>query len=254
MLPILRILPVGGVLLAILILVLALSPPDGSRAPLSSAMATGRGVLADRDRQSEVRQYLIHAALKRADELNRLRDLPDTPARAEEAPPKVAGLPTDRTDADPEETATIPETPVVTIPIEIGEPSSVELPAVAPQALPQSSPQEESSAKKAEQAKPRPDARRRVYRARPHTRVAAKPTQSRQYNFFEMFFWGPPGQQSTYSTQAQSGSQTYQQPAYAQQYQQPAYGSQQQYYQWPVTNGGQTTQHTNSAGPRSIPY
>ena len=66
MLPILRILPVGGVLLAILILVLALSPPDGSRAPLSSAMATGRGVLADRDRQSEVRQYLIHAALKRA--------------------------------------------------------------------------------------------------------------------------------------------------------------------------------------------
>jgi hypothetical protein len=83
------------------------------------------------------------------------------------------------------------------------------LPAVAPQALPQSSSQEESSsAKKAEQAKPRPDPRRRVYRARPHTRVAAKPTQSRQYNFFEMFFWGPPGQQSTYSAQAQSGSQT----------------------------------------------
>ena len=46
-------------------------------------MATGRGVLADRDRQSEMRQYLIHAALKRADELNRLRDLPDTPPRAE---------------------------------------------------------------------------------------------------------------------------------------------------------------------------
>jgi len=58
-LPILRILPVGGVLLAILILVLAPSPPDGSRAPLSSAMATSRGVLADRDCQSEVRQYLI---------------------------------------------------------------------------------------------------------------------------------------------------------------------------------------------------
>ena len=137
-----------------------------------------------------MRQYLIRAALKRADELNRLRDLPDTPLRAKEAPPKVAGLPSDRTDADPEETATIPETPVVTIPIEIGEPSSVELPAVAPQALPQSSPQDESSSvKKAEQAKPRPDARRRVYRARPHTRVAAKPTQSRQYNFLEMFFW-----------------------------------------------------------------
>jgi hypothetical protein len=208
MLPILRILPVGGVLLAILILVLALSPPDGSRAPLSSAMATGRGVLADRDRQSEVRQYLIHAALKRADELNRLRDLQDTPPRAEDAPPKVAGLPTDRTDADPEETATIPETPVVTIPIEIGEPSSVELPAVAPQALPQSSPQEESSsAKKAERmravastasarthgsrpSRPSPastissrcfsgDRRVNNRRTAPRRRAAAKPTSSR---------------------------------------------------------------------------
>jgi len=250
MLPILRILPVGGVLLAILILVLALSPPDGSRAPLSSAMATGRGVLADRDRQSEVRQYLIHAALKRADELNRLRDLPDAPARAGEATPKVAGLPSDRTDADPEETATTPETPVVSIPIEIGEPSSIDLPAIAPQALPQSPPPEDaSSVKKAEPAKPRPDARRRVYRARPHTRVAAKPAQNRQYNFFEMFFWGPPGQQTTYGVQAQSSTQT---PAYAQQYQ-PGY-SQQQYYQWPVTNGGQTTQHTHYTAPRSTPY
>ena len=69
-----------------------------------------------------------------------------------------------------------------------------------------------------------------------------------------MFFWGPPGQQSTYGAQAQSSSQTYQQPTYAQQYQQPAYGSQQQYYQWPVTNGGQTTQHTNYTGLRSTPY
>jgi hypothetical protein len=50
-------------------------------------MVTGRGVLADRDRQSEVRQYLIHAALTLADELNRLRDLPHSPVRAEVAPP-----------------------------------------------------------------------------------------------------------------------------------------------------------------------
>jgi len=125
-----------------LILVLALSPPDGARG--YSAMVTGPGVLADRDRQSEVCQYLIHAALTRADELNRLRDLPHTPVRAEEAPPKVAGLPSDRADADPEETATTPETPVVSIPIEIGEPSSVELPAIAPQVLPQSPPQEDA--------------------------------------------------------------------------------------------------------------
>jgi hypothetical protein len=212
-------------------------------------MVTGRGVLTDRDRQSEVRQFLIHAALKRADELNRLRDLPDTPARSEELSLKVAGLPSDRTDADPEESATTIETPVVSIPIEIGEPSSVELQAVAPQV--QAQPQEDAPVvKKAEHAKPPREARRRVYRAGP-TRVASKPAQPRQYSFFEMFFWGPLGQQSTYGTQPQTA---YDQQSGQQQYQQPVYGSQQQYYQWPVTNAGQTTQHTNYTGPRSIPY
>ena len=253
MLPILRILPVGGVLLAILILVLALSPPDGSRAPLSGAMATGRSVLPDRDRQFEVRQFLIHAALKRADELNRLRELPDTPTRTEEPPPIVARLPSDRSDADPEEAATTPESPVVSIPIEIGEPPSVELPTAAPQA----SPKEDAPAvKKAEPAKPQRDARRRVYRAR-HTMVAAKPPQPRQYGFLEMFFWGPPYQQSTYGTQPQT-SQLDQSPAHAQQqHQQPAYAQQparQQYYQWPTSNTGQTNQQTYSTTPRAIPY
>lgn len=117
------------------------------------ALATGRGVLADRDRQSEVRQFLLHAALKRADELNRLRDLPDTPTRSEveDTTPKVAGLPSNRSDSDPEEAATINETPVVSIPIEIGEPAAVEMPAVAPQAQPQ---EMAPAAKKAEPAKP----------------------------------------------------------------------------------------------------
>jgi len=140
--------------------------------------------------------------------------------RADEAPPKVAGLPSDRADADPEETATTPETPVVSIPIEIGEPSSVELPAIAPQVLPQSPPQEEDapSVKKAEQAKPRPNARRRVSRERQQTRVAAKLAQNRQINFFEMFFWGPPG--STNDLQCPGPEQHPNLPAagYAQQY------------------------------------
>src|SRR5215470_16560678 len=86
MLPILRILPVGGVVLAILILVLALGPPDGFRSPLtSSTIAPARGALVDRERHPEVRQFLILAALKRADELNRLRELPDTPTRTDDA-------------------------------------------------------------------------------------------------------------------------------------------------------------------------
>jgi len=131
MLPILRILPVGGLLLAILILVLALSPPDGSRAPLTSAMVPSRGALLDRERQAEVRQFLIHAALKRADELNRLRELPDSPARSDNGQPTVASLPGDRSEADPEEPASINEAPVVSIPVEIGGPSSAELPVAA---------------------------------------------------------------------------------------------------------------------------
>ena len=44
MLPILRILPVGGVILAIVILVLALSPPDGSRSSLTAAIAPARAI------------------------------------------------------------------------------------------------------------------------------------------------------------------------------------------------------------------
>ena len=100
MLPILRILPVGGVLLAILILVLALSPPDGSRAPFPSANVPARGALVDRDRHPEMRQFLIHAALKRADELNRLRDLPDKPTRSDDTESNLAGLPAERSDAD----------------------------------------------------------------------------------------------------------------------------------------------------------
>ena len=105
MLLILRVLPVGGVLLAILILVLALTPPDGSRGPLSSPGVPARGALSDRDRQAETRQFLIHAALKRADQLSRLRDLPDTPTHSEEPQPQLAGLPAERSDVDPEESA-----------------------------------------------------------------------------------------------------------------------------------------------------
>ena len=106
MLPILRILPVGGVILAIVILVLALSPPDGSRSSMTAAMAPARGALVDRERHPEVRQFLILAALKRASELSRLRDLPDSPVRTDDPPEaaKVAALPSDRNDADPEET------------------------------------------------------------------------------------------------------------------------------------------------------
>src|SRR5690242_16447743 len=140
MLPILRILPVGGVLLAIFILFLALNPPDGPRSPLNTAMAPARGALVDVGHHPETRQFLIMAALKRADELHRLRDLPDTPTRTapaepaaiESAPaasaaeePRVAGLPADRVESDPEpDEPAATETPKVSIPVEGGEASA----------------------------------------------------------------------------------------------------------------------------------
>jgi hypothetical protein len=213
MLPILRILPVGGVLLAILILVLALSPPDRSRAPLSPEVVPTRSAFLDRDRRPEVRQFLIHAALKRADELSRLRDLPDTPARSDNDEPKVAALPSDRSESDPDERASINETPGVGIPVEVSEPSSSELPAAAPEG-------NTPATKPPEQAKPaQREVRRRVHRVR-YARPAPPPP--RPFNFFEALFGGPQYQQA-YSQQV---SQRYPQPTYGSP--QTAYGTGQQ--------------------------
>jgi hypothetical protein len=243
MLPILRILPVGGVLLAILILVLALIPPDGSRTPMSSTIVPARGALVDRDHRPEVRQYLIHAALKRANELNRLRELPDTPARPEDSQPRLAGLPTDPSDMDPQETGSINEAPVVSIPFEIREPPPIELHGMPTQDATQ-------AVKLPEQAKLQREARRR---ARP--RNASRPTataQERPFNFFDILF----GRQSASITQ-QAGSQPYPYPMYSyqqtggqqqtggHQYQYPAYSNQQagyQQYQPPIYNYQQTGQ------------
>ncbi len=194
MLPIFRILPVGGLLLAILILVLALSPPDGSRAPLASAIVPSRSALLDRERQAEARQFLIHAALKRADELNRLRELPDTPARSDNERSTVASLPGDRSEADPEEPASINEAPVISIPMEISEPSSAELPIAAREESPPATKKTEPAAKSQKES------HRRIHRIR-RVRAPANPTPPRPFNFLEALFGGPQHQQATYGSQ-----------------------------------------------------
>jgi len=209
MLPFLRILPVGGVLLAILILVLALSPPDGSRSPLTAAIAPARGALVDRERHPEVRQFLILAALKRVDELNRLRELPDTPTRSDDVQgvSKVAGLPGTRSDAESDETGSINEMPAANISIEIGEPSSTELPVTT---------QEESrpAAKTPEPAKAR---HRAVHRPR-RTRMTSAPPP--QFGLFDIFFGG-----QQYQSQANSTKRA-NQPYGASQANQPLRGNQ----------------------------
>jgi hypothetical protein len=141
MLPILRILPVGGVFLAILLLVLALNAPERMSAQLTPGMAPVRGALIAPDDHPEWRQFLMQAAIRRADELSRLRELPDTPMRSEPAPPapKVASVPVERNDTDPDpndETGSIQQRPPATIPIDIGEASAFELPVTAPEEKP----------------------------------------------------------------------------------------------------------------------
>lgn len=94
-----------------------------------------RGPLIALDEHPEWPQFVIQAAIRRADELNRLRDLPDTPVVP--APPdrKIASVPVQRVDTDPEPddvTGSIIEPPPATIPIDIGEASSIELPVVTP--------------------------------------------------------------------------------------------------------------------------
>jgi hypothetical protein len=252
---------VGGVLLAILILILALSAPEGFRTPLSPANVAARGPLVDRERHPEVRQFLILAALKRADELNRLRDLPDSPPRKDNA--QVAGIPLDRTDADPDETGSINETPVISIPVEIGEPSSAELPVTTQPEGPT------PAVSSPERAKPQRDIRRHAHRPR-HAKVTA--TQPQQFNFFELLFGGqqyrnprssPPQPGQAYQQPGQpyqQPAQAYQQPAYANQQQSPQQGQQQsqqqsyQRYRQIPDVAAQANQSAFSTVPRTNPY
>jgi hypothetical protein len=148
MLPILRIIPVGGVLPAIAILVLALDPPVGPHTHFTAALAPARGPLLVREEHPEWRQLLILAALRRADELSKLRDLPDTPTRTA-PPPVVAGAvmqpekPAPAKPADAGQLAGVQPAPVgdddttgsvqspdAAIPVDIGETSSFELPVI----------------------------------------------------------------------------------------------------------------------------
>jgi len=208
MLPILRIIPVGGVSLAIIILVLAFTPPGGSRPPLTPAMIPARGVLITRSNHPEWRQLLINAALRRAEELSELRLLPDSPlpnavsergkTQTEDAqkPSEVAGVPTNQSDAQPEDaTGSIVQPPDAAIPVGIGEASSTELPVTPQEERPpvirtpeRSRPQQESLNVAPEPTKPAPKSRKRSVRHTHRARVAARTAQPLQFNLLELLF------------------------------------------------------------------
>lgn len=145
MLPILRLIPVGGVFLAIAILLLALNPPRASSPSARAALQPARGALLDRTEHPEWRQFLIQAALRRADEVERLRNLHDTVVRTEVPPTPVAAKPQvaapvaaepDATEATVGETAPAEAEPgaAETAPVE-GEPDVTEPAPAAPTAV-----------------------------------------------------------------------------------------------------------------------
>ena len=184
--------------------------------PLSSPGVLARGALSDRDRQAETRQFLIHAALKRADQLSRLRDLPDTPTHSEEPQPQLAGLPAERSDVDPEESGSTNATPATTIPIDRG-----------PDTFASGYPVDGETAGAIQG--PAGYATSRAAAAAHHGVSSPQ--------FFEILF----GQQSA-SISQQAGSQPYPYPVFGsqqvQQYQYPAYSYQQ--YQQPASSSVQT--------------
>lgn len=172
-----------------MILALALEPRGGSHTALTPAVMPARGALMRTNEHPEWRQFLMQAAVRRADELSRLRELPDTPVRGDSTPDdakvagKIAGLPTSRSDSDPDdETGAINEMPSVTIPLEIGATSSTELPVTMPE--------EKSPVIKPPVVKTPSESRKKT----PHRRQAkaAKPAPASQPNLLEALFGGSP--------------------------------------------------------------
>lgn len=159
-------------------------------AQLMPSVPPMRGAMLARSEHPEWQQFLILSAIRRADELNRLRELPNTPARTDPAPaaPKVAGLPTQRTDTDPEtddETGSITQPPAATIPIDIGEPSAFELPVAAPEEKPPviRVPVIRTSQQVKSRHESRIEGTQRARRAK-----AAKPNSPAQFDLFQAIF------------------------------------------------------------------
>ena len=228
MLPILRVLPAGGVLLALLILVLALKTP-GVR-PLPADMIEARGPLLDRHEHPEWRQISTQAALRRAAELVRLRDLPDAaprtggtntlPVPAETATSPESSIaagatrPTDKAPDDDTHVAGLPgpgndtsrdddivtgsvDEPAATMPVEIGEASAFELPVLpAEERLP--------VIRTPEKVQPPTESHRKPARRKSRTKAAPPQTPPNPLlSFLEMLFKGSESSENRYPSAPQ---------------------------------------------------
>jgi hypothetical protein len=103
MLRLIWILPAGCVLLAIVVLALAFGASDRSHSQLMPNVALMRVAMIELPEHPESRQFLTLSAIRRTDELNRLRELLDTQGTDDSAlaAPTIALL-ANRSDSDPE--------------------------------------------------------------------------------------------------------------------------------------------------------
>jgi hypothetical protein len=182
----------AGVLLAIALLTLALDTPNGSLSRISNVGPARTAINIELDDRPEWRQFIIFSAIqRRADELNRLRELPDTPARSGAAP-KIVSLPDNRNSdqKDNDETG-VNVQPSSTVTVDIDKSLSLEFPVAGPpfdidESLPIEFPVAASPETKprAIRASPRIKARN----VRRQVRAPAKRELPRPQNFFEFPF------------------------------------------------------------------
>jgi hypothetical protein len=197
MLPMMRMILLGGVLIATLGLAAGFSAPDGSRAKHSGIEAPARGPLIAHTEHPEWRQFLVLAAIRRAHELEQLMELPGQRTAVEPTPDtgQTAGLPALPKEAEPDDaTGSITDKAVNdVIPIDIGESSATELPIGPPATTPVIEPPkriqlpDQSSVKPAD--KPR-RAKARVRRSGTPARAAKKTKNTKQTetnSFFSLF-------------------------------------------------------------------
>lgn len=173
---------IGGVCAALIAVLTGLGVSATMRSYVAPAAALpARGALIEPADHPEWKQFLVRAALRRADELNRLRDLPGGLSGNNGDGASTASLPGGANDSAPDdETGSIAQTPSVMIPIDIGETSSTELPVARPKEPAQAQPAQAQPARaqaervKSEVARPAKSVRKpRARRSKPAATPAA---------------------------------------------------------------------------------
>ena len=129
-LPLFRTMLAGGVV-AILALLAGFAIPAPST--LARPMPPARGPLIEAAQHPEWKQFLVQTAYRRADEVGRLRELPNVPTLVPVPDPikpvQVAELPPARIVIAPEDvTGSIDDSGPGVMPVDIGEASATELP------------------------------------------------------------------------------------------------------------------------------